>query len=96
MSTILETFEVMKARLNHLETEKIPQSLCKALSLEDCNPYDYLNRMSAQTRGDVRYVLLDGFDLLAIHPVKTEWFHDEMKCTLPMEYLWTDNKKPAV
>lgn len=96
MDMAKEIHAVMAAKLGRLETEAITQSLCKALGVEDCNPYEYLNRMSAQHRGGVRYVLLDGRDLMRIHPVKTEYHHEEMQCTLHHEYLWTDVKKPTV
>lgn len=96
MSPVQQAYKAMAAHLGRLETEAITQALCRAIGVDDCNPYDYLNRMSAQHRGDVRYVLLDGRDLMCIHPVETVWNHDEMQCTLRQEYLWTDDKKPTV
>jgi len=81
----------MAAHLGRLETEAITLALCKALGLEDCNPYDYIGRMGAQIRGSgLRVVWLDGKELLAIYPVKTEWAQDEMQCTLQTKYLWVE------
>lgn len=91
--------EIQKRLAEHfsrLENEAIVQSLCKALGVEDCNPYDYLNRMATQFRGGVRYVQLDGKDLMCVHPVKSEQFHEETQYVFRHQYLWTDDKKPTV
>lgn len=91
--------EMQKRLAEHLSrsvNDAITRALSKALGVEDCNPYKYLNRMSSQYRGGIRYVLLDGRDLMCIHPLKTEYHHDEMQCTLHHEYLWSGNKKPTV
>lgn len=91
-----ETYAAMTAHLDRIETEAITQALCRALEIEDCEPRDYLPRLSAQHRGGgIRYVMLDGQDLICLFPVKTEWAHDEMICTLQHKYVWQGNKKPA-
>lgn len=91
-----EVYARMAAHLDRSETEAVTQALCKALGVKDCDPYKYFGRLSAQHRGPVRYVLLDGQDLIALHPVETKWAHDELICTMQTQYLWPDNKKPTV
>lgn len=86
-----EIHRSVSSNLARLHNEAITQALCRALGLEDCNPYDFINRMSQQQQGGGRTaIFLDGKPLLAFLPFTTEWAHDELTWTFQTEYLWVE------